>query len=80
MIGDTGVIMAMIEDWTIYSWYCPNCKAMVAGLKNENNQIKTKCEKCGTKMIRTLEGRRHDKIELFASGRQTNTCLEMRRF
>lgn len=73
MIGETGVIMAMIEDWTIYSWYCPNCKAMVAGLKNENNQIKTKCEKCGTKMIRTIESRRHDIIELFGPVVQKNS-------
>lgn len=25
----------MLEDWTIYSWYCPNCKTQVAGLKNK---------------------------------------------
>ena len=30
----------MLEDWTIYSWYCPNCKTQVAGLKNKKNQIK----------------------------------------
>ena len=29
----------MLEDWTIYSWYCPNCKEEVAGLKNKKNQI-----------------------------------------
>lgn len=23
----------MLEDWTIYSWYCPNCKTQVVGLK-----------------------------------------------
>lgn len=80
MIGDTGVIMAMIKDWMIYSWYCPNCKTMVAGLKGKNNQIKTTCETCGTKMIRTLEGRRHDVIELFAPNGQNNTFLELRRF
>ena len=28
----------MLEDWTIYSWYCPNCKTQVAGLKNKKNQ------------------------------------------
>lgn len=33
----------MLEDWTIYSWYCPNCKNEVAGLKNEKNQIKVMC-------------------------------------
>ena len=29
----------MREDWNIYSWYCPNCKSEVAGLKNKKNQI-----------------------------------------
>ena len=28
----------MLEDWTIYSWYCPNCKTQVVGLKNKKNQ------------------------------------------
>ena len=31
----------MLEDWTIYSWYCPNCKTQVAGLKNKKNQIRS---------------------------------------
>ena len=30
----------MREDWNIYSWYCPNCKSEVAGLKNKKNQIR----------------------------------------
>ena len=34
----------MLEDWTIYSWYCPNCKEEVAGLKNKKNQIRVKCK------------------------------------
>lgn len=33
----------MLEDWTIYSWYCPNCKTQVAGLKNKKNQIRVIC-------------------------------------
>ena len=40
----------MLEDWTIYSWYCPNCKNEVAGLKNKKNQIRVKCSKCGELM------------------------------
>ncbi len=39
----------MLEDWTIYSWYCPNCKNEVAGLKNEKNQIKVMCNNCGAR-------------------------------
>lgn len=35
----------MLEDWTIYSWYCPNCKEEVAGLKNNKNQIRVKCDR-----------------------------------
>lgn len=29
----------MLEDWTIYSWYCPNCKTQVAGLKNKKIRL-----------------------------------------
>ena len=32
----------MLQDWTIYSWYCPNCKTEVCGLKNKKDQIKSK--------------------------------------
>ena len=32
----------MLVDWRIYTWYCPNCKEEVAGLKNKKNQIKVK--------------------------------------
>ena len=51
-------------DWIIYSWYCPNCKEEVAGLKDKKNQIKVKCSRCGAEMIRTIVGRRHDVIDL----------------
>lgn len=56
----------MLEDWTIYTWYCLNCKAEVAGLKNRKNQIQVICSTCGTKMIRTIMGRRHDVIDVYA--------------
>lgn len=64
----------MREDWNIYSWYCPNCKSEVAGLKNKNNQIRVKCSRCGAEMIRTIKGRRHDVIDIFApEGEQHHT-------
>ena len=56
--------MEMLEDWTIYSWYCPNCKTQVAGLKNKKNQIRVICTKCGVEMVRTVVGRRHDVIDI----------------
>lgn len=54
----------MLEDWTIYSWYCPNCKTQVAGLKNKKNQIRVICTKCSAEMVRTVVGRRHDVIDM----------------
>ena len=38
--GLPGLLLTMgnAEDWTIYSWYCPNCKTQVVGLKNKKNQ------------------------------------------
>lgn len=55
----------MLEDWTIYSWYCPNCKTQVAGLKNKKNQIRVICTKCSAEMVRTVVGRRHDVIDIY---------------
>ena len=69
----------MLEDWTIYSWYCPNCKNEVAGLKNQKNQIKVKCSCCGAEMIRTLLGRRHDVIDIYASMNEQQQDLSLRR-
>ncbi len=68
----------MREDWTIYSWYCPNCKTEVGGLKNKKNQIKVKCEKCGVEMVRTLVGRRHDQIDIYAPRGEERRELDLR--
>ncbi len=62
----------MLEDWTIYSWYCPNCKTQVAGLKNKKNQIRVICTKCGVEMVRTVVSRRHDVIDLLIKQKQIN--------
>lgn len=69
----------MLEDWTIYSWYCPNCKAEVAGLKNSKNQMRVRCNKCGAEMIRTIESRRHDIIDIYAPKGVEHNELELRR-
>ena len=70
----------MLEDWTIYSWYCPNCKNEVAGLKNDKNQIRVKCEMCGVEMVRTVKGRRHDVIDIYApDGQERYDNLKLRR-
>lgn len=64
----------MLEDWTIYSWYCPNCKTQVAGLKNKKNQIRVICTKCGVEMVRTVVSRRHDVIDMFAPSGMERPC------
>ena len=68
----------MLEDWTIYSWYCPNCKNEVAGLKNKKNQIRVRCSKCGAEMVRTVVGRRHDVIDIYAPTGMEHTDLTLR--
>ena len=70
----------MLEDWTIYSWYCPNCKNEVAGLKNKKNQIRVRCSKCGAEMVRTVVGRRHDVIDIYAPTGMEHTDLSLKAF
>ncbi|WP_291015533.1 hypothetical protein [Faecalibacterium sp.] len=72
--------MAMLEDWTIYSWYCPNCKTQVAGLKNKKNQIRVICTKCGVEMVRTVVSRRHDVIDMYAPSEMEHSELELREY
>ena len=64
----------MREDWNIYSLVLPlTAKSEVAGLKNKKNQIRVKCSRCGAEMIRTIIGRRHDVIDIYApDGEQHN--------
>ena len=69
-----------LVDWTIYSWFCPNCRNAVAGLKNEKCQIKATCTVCGAAMIRTIKGRRHDVIDIYASGFEELSDYKLRRF
>lgn len=54
------------SDWKHYSWFCPNCGKKVGGYKDHKNRIKANCSKCGVKTIRTIAGRRHDIIDVFA--------------
>ena len=68
----------MLEDWKIYSWYCPNCKNEVAGLKNNKNQIRVRCSNCGAEMVRTVVGRRHDVIDIYAPTGMEHTDLSLR--
>ena len=68
----------MQEDWRIYSWYCPNCKSEVAGLKNKKNQIKVKCSVCGAQMVRTLKSRRHDVIDIYTHDEEEQDETKLR--
>ena len=68
----------MLEDWTIYSWYSPNCKKEVAGEKKKKNQIRVRCSKCGAEMVRTVVGRRHDVIDIYAPTGMEHTDLSLR--
>lgn len=58
-----------MEVRTIYIWYCPNCKNEVSGAKNSKNEIRSKCQ-CGVEMIRTILGRRHTVLDIYAPSGQ----------
>ena len=70
----------MLEDWTIYSWYCPNCKTQVAGLKNKKNQIIVIFTNFFVEMVRTVVSRRHDVIDMFAPSEMEHSELELREY
>ena len=69
-----------LVDWSVYSWFCPNCRGAVAGMKNEKSQIRAKCTVCGATMIRTIKGRRHDTIDVYAPGYRELGDYNIRRF
>ncbi len=63
----------MERNWTVYTWYCPNCRNRVGGPKNKKNQIRAKCGKCGAEMIRTVRSRRHNVIDVYAPAGEEGT-------
>lgn len=70
----------MLEDWTIYSWYCPNCQKEVAGMKNKKNQIRVKCAACRVEMIRRIVGRHHEVIDIYFPTGEGLSDYEMREY
>lgn len=58
--------MKEYDEWRPFSWYCANCGHMVTGYKNKKGDIKVECTVCRVVMVRTLKGRRHDSIDLYA--------------
>ena len=70
----------MPTDWNIYAWFCPNCKGQVAGFKNSKNQIKAICNNCGAEMVRTIIGRKHDIIDLYAPNGQKHPELKVQQY
>ena len=47
-------------------WHCPNCGALVQGIKNGDGIAKGECRSCGSSMVRKFMGRRHDRIDVYA--------------
>ena len=47
-------------------WHCPNCGALVQGIKNGDGIAKGECRSCGSSMVRKFMGRRHDRLDVYA--------------
>ena len=46
----------MLQDWTIYSWYCPNCKTEVCGIKDKKD-IKDYLERSSLYKLFTVQNK-----------------------
>ncbi|MCC8081456.1 MAG: hypothetical protein LUI14_11415 [Lachnospiraceae bacterium] len=53
------------DDWSSFSWYCPNCGGLVTGYKNREGFIKVECGTCHSIMVRRLKNHRHNNIDIF---------------
>ena len=56
-----------MQDYNVYSWYCPNCSLKLSGRRNAENLIRVRCARCGSEMIRKLKNRRCDVLYIYAS-------------
>ena len=55
-----------MDNWSIFTIYCPNCGMSLSGAKDRHGKVRYRCPKCGVEMIRTSKGRRHDTLEVYA--------------
>ena len=62
---ENGAVQEKQEQWTSYSWYCPNCGTLVTGYRNEQGSVKAQCRKCRSFMVRTMKSRRCDTITIY---------------
>ena len=46
-------------------------------IKNKKNQIRVICTKCSAEMVRTVVGRRHDVIDIYAPIGMEHSDLEL---
>ncbi len=54
------------KNWSPYTWHCSNCGNPVTGYRNNRGTIKVECRKCHCTMVRTIKGKKHDTIEMYA--------------
>ena len=55
-------------------WHCPNCGALVQGIKNGDGIAKGECRSCGSSMVRKFMGRRHERLDVYApKGQEVST-------
>lgn len=64
--------MQEYDMWQAFSWHCPNCGEIAVGYKNSKGTIKVECPKCHAVMVRTIMGRRHDRIDIYAPKGEVN--------
>ncbi len=58
--------------WRPLSWHCSNCGTPVTAFENSNGGFKVECHRCGAVMVRTIKGRRHSTIDIYAPKGQTH--------
>ena len=60
----------MGESWDEIPMFCPNCGHLNHGYRNRENTIRYECTRCKVVLVRTVKGRRHDTIDLYAPNGQ----------
>lgn len=55
------------ETWTIVSVFCPNCGKHSQAHRSADGMVKSKCVSCLTVTVRRKIGRRHTRVDLYAS-------------
>ena len=63
------------EAWKPYYCFCPNCGQKIHGYRDNEGVIKMRCVRCSVVTVRSIMGRRHNRLDIYAPTGEVTLCV-----